>query len=103
MAFGFAGFCAAIAGPLYSSQTNRIIPTQGDGLELSAIAMAVLGGIILEGGKGSIIGTLFGVLTYQFLINLLKLSGLGTYMGTVIKGLLLIVIVTFYEVMRRRS
>ena len=41
MAYGISGLTASLAGPLLSSQTNRITPIQGVGFELSAIAVAV--------------------------------------------------------------
>ena len=97
IAYAVAGFTAALAGPLLSSQTNRITPIQGTGFELSAIAVAVLGGTSLAGGKGTISGTILGALTFQLLLNILTLSGIGTYMEQVLKGLLLILIVVFYQ------
>jgi ribose/xylose/arabinose/galactoside ABC-type transport system permease subunit len=97
-----SGLCAAAAGPLLSSQTNRITPTQGTGYELSAIAIAVLGGTSLDGGKGNIIGTLLGALTYGFLLNILTLSGIGTYMEQVLKGVLLVAIVMIFENINKR-
>ena len=98
MAYGVAGLTAAMAGPLLSSQTNRITPIQGTGFELSAIAVAVLGGTSLIGGKGTIIGTVLGAIMFQLLLNVLTLSGVGTYMEQVLKGFLLIVIVVVYQV-----
>ena len=97
LAFSLSGLFAAMAGPLFSSQTNRITPIQGTGFELSAIAIAVLGGTILAGGKGSILGTVLGAFTFNILLNMLALSGIGTYMEQVLKGVLLIVIVLLYQ------
>ncbi|MGI6114279.1 MAG: ABC transporter permease [Mahellales bacterium] len=102
LAYALSGLCAAAAGPLLSSQTNRITPTQGTGYELSAIAIAVLGGTSLDGGKGNIIGTLLGALTYGFLLNILTLSGIGTYMEQVLKGVLLVAIVMIFENINKR-
>ena len=102
LAFAIAGLCAAMAGPLFSSQTIRVTPIQGVGFELSAIAIVVLGGTTLSGGKGTILGTLIGALTYGFLLNILSLSGIGTYMEQVLKGVLLIVIVIVFQNVRRR-
>ncbi len=98
IAYSISGLTAALAGPLLSSQTNRITPIQGVGFELSAIAVAVLGGTSLIGGKGTVIGTILGALTFQLLLNVLTLSGVGTYMEQVLKGLLLIVIVVVYQI-----
>lgn len=98
IAYAISGLTASLAGPLLSSQTNRITPIQGTGFELSAIAVAVLGGTSLIGGKGTIIGTILGALTFQLLLNILTLSGVGTYMEQVLKGFLLIVIVVVYQI-----
>jgi ribose transport system permease protein len=97
IAYALSGFCAAVAGPLLSSQTNRITPIQGAGYEVSAIAIAVLGGTSLDGGRGKVVGTFLGALTFQFLLNLLTLSGIGTYMEQVLKGILLIAIVMVFQ------
>jgi ribose/xylose/arabinose/galactoside ABC-type transport system permease subunit len=102
--FGLAGFFAAVAGPMYASQTNRVTPLQGVGFELSAIAIAVLGGTSIEGARGSVIGTLIGALIYGFLLNILALSGIGTYMEQVLKGAMLVVIVlAFQKILGRRG
>ncbi len=97
------GLCAAMAGPLLASQTNRIIPTQGAGYELTAIAVAVLGGTTLDGGKGSVVGTLLGALTLGFLLNALSLSKIGTYAELVLKGALIIGIVILLTFVNKRA
>jgi ribose/xylose/arabinose/galactoside ABC-type transport system permease subunit len=97
------GLCAAMAGPLLASQTNRIIPTQGAGYELTAIAIAVLGGTTLDGGKGSVVGTLLGALTFGFLLNALSLSKIGTYAELVLKGALIIGIVILLNYVNKRA
>jgi ribose/xylose/arabinose/galactoside ABC-type transport system permease subunit len=100
--FGCAGLFAAMAGPMFASQTNRVTPIQGAGFELSAIAIAVLGGTALEGARGNVVGTLIGALIYGLLLNILSLSGVGTYMEQVLKGVMLIVIVLAFQNIRRR-
>lgn len=100
LVFGVSGLLAAMAGPLLASQTNRVTPTQGVGMELSAIAIAVLGGTALDGARGTVLGTLTGALIYGFLLNILALSGVGTYMEQVLKGVLLIVIVLVFQKIR---
>jgi ribose transport system permease protein len=97
LVFAVSGFLAAMAGPLLASQTNRITPSQGEGFELAAIAIAVLGGTALDGARGTVIGTLIGALIYGFLLNILALSGVETYMEQVLKGALLIVVVLVFQ------
>jgi ribose transport system permease protein len=97
LVFAISGLLAALAGPLLASQTDRITPTQGVGLELAAIAIAALGGTALDGARGTIAGTLIGALIYGFLLNILALSGVETYTEQVLKGLLLIVVVLVFQ------
>ena len=100
--FMLCGGMAALAGPLLSALVNRTVPTIGAGYEVTAIAIAVLGGTSLDGGKGSILGTLLGVLTLGFLTNALSLSGMGTYVEAVLRGFIIIGIVVIYEFAKRR-
>jgi ribose transport system permease protein len=99
--FGMAGLLAAMAGPMFASQTNRITPTQGVGFELSAITIAVLGGTALDGARGSPLGTLIGALIFGIMLNILSLSGVGSYGEQVLKGALLILIVIVFQNTRR--
>ena len=95
--FTLGGLCAALAGPILGSWTNRITPTIGRGYELSALTIAVLGGTLLTGGKGSLAGTFIAAVVFSFLLNILTLSGIGTYMTELLRGLLLIFIVAIYS------
>jgi ribose transport system permease protein len=97
LVFAMSGLLAGLAGPLLSSQTNRITPTQGVGFELAAIAIAALGGTALDGARGTVIGTLIGALIYGFLLNILSLSGVETYTEQVLKGCLLILVVLVFQ------
>lgn len=101
LVFSICGLCAALAGPMYASQTQRITPILGVGFELSAFVIAVLGGTDLWGGKGSVLGVSIGALIYGFLVNILALSGIGTYIEQVLKGLLLIIVVIVFQNIKR--
>ncbi len=93
LTFLISGLCASLVGPLISGQINRIWPTQGTGYEMAAISIAVLGGNRLTGGDGSVLGTVLAALIFGGLMNLLNLTGVGTYLQDVVKGGLLIVVV----------
>lgn len=103
LAFALSGLFASMAGPFIAAQTNRIGPSVGVGYEMSAIAIVVLGGTSIAGGKGHVIGTFVGAITYGIFLNMLALSGVGTYMEALLRGLLLIVAVIIFQNIRRRS
>lgn len=71
MAYITSGFCAGIGGIAFPAVYTTVMPAQGQGFELYAIAAAVIGGTSLSGGIGSIFGTIIGV----FIISVLR-SGL---------------------------
>ncbi len=71
MAYVTSGVCAGSGGIAFPAVYTTVMPAQGQGFELYAIAAAVIGGTSLSGGVGSIFGTLIGV----FIISVLR-SGL---------------------------
>jgi ribose/xylose/arabinose/galactoside ABC-type transport system permease subunit len=103
IAMTFSGACAAFAGILLAGQTNQVGAKMGHGYELSGIAIAVIGGTALGGGRGSVIGTVLGTFIYQVLLNVLSLSGQGTYAEQVLKGGLLVLIVVVYQVVNNKK
>jgi ribose/xylose/arabinose/galactoside ABC-type transport system permease subunit len=64
---------AAFAGILATSRVGSVQPGQGTGLELQAIAACVIGGLSLNGGRGSVIGIFLGVLLIHTITNVLLL------------------------------
>ncbi len=72
--FTIAGVMSALAGVLTTARLDSGSPNYGAGLELQAIAAAVIGGASLTGGYGSIIATLFGALTVAVVQNGLNLN-----------------------------
>jgi ribose/xylose/arabinose/galactoside ABC-type transport system permease subunit len=101
--FVISGILAAIAGMLITTQIGRAKSDVGSGYEVTAIAIAVLGGTSLEGGRGSILGVLCGMITMGILLNMLALSRMGSYFEMAMKGILVIAVVFVYELARRRS
>ncbi|HUK99842.1 MAG TPA: ABC transporter permease [Nitrospirota bacterium] len=102
-AFAVSGFCSAVAGIFLVGQINEIVPTIGPGYELTGLAIAVFGGTSMRGGTGSILGTAVAVITFELLINILTLSGMGTYMEGMLKGVFLIIIVIVFEKLNKRK
>lgn len=89
-AYTFTGFCCGLAGILMTAKTNAGAPNAGTGYELDAIAAAIIGGTSPSGGKGSIFGTLLGVLIFGIIQNALDILNVSSYIQQVIKGLIII-------------
>ena len=85
-----SGALAAAAGVLLSAQVMSIDPLAGTALELDAIAAVVIGGASLYGGRGSIFGTLVGVLIMVMIRNGLNLLGVNPFwQGSAIGGIII--------------
>ncbi|MGN8115037.1 ABC transporter permease [Labrys sp. 22185] len=95
--YAFSGMLACIAGVLYVAQYRQGKPDAGVGLELDAIAAVVIGGTSLMGGRGSLAGTLVGVLIFGLLTNILQLHNISTNVQLVMKGLIIILTVLLQE------
>lgn len=84
---------AATAGILISCRTATGEPLLGDGYESDAIAATVMGGTILDGGVGTLGGTIIGVLIIGIINNVMNLAQVSTYFQYVVKGLFIFVAV----------
>lgn len=92
-AFILAGFMAAIAAVLMSARLNSGSPNYGVGLELTAIAAAVIGGASLAGGRGDMVATLFGALTVTIVQNGLNLNAVPTSTQNIVLGAIIVIAV----------
>ncbi len=89
-AFGVGGLLAALAGLLELSQAGSLQSTTGTGYELQAIAAAVIGGVSINGGRGSVGGVCLGALLISLIHNALVLWQVSAnYERLVVGGLLL--------------
>ena len=95
--YAISGYLAALASVLYVAQFRQGKPDAGVGLELDAIAAVVIGGTSLMGGKGSVIGTLVGVLIFGFLGNILQLNNIDSNTQLILKGVIIILAVLVQE------
>jgi ribose transport system permease protein len=93
LAFVLAGLTAAIAGVLMAARLNSGSPNYGVGLELAAIAAAVIGGASLAGGHGNIISTMFGAFTVGVVQNGLNLNAVPAAWQNITIGLIIILAV----------
>jgi ribose/xylose/arabinose/galactoside ABC-type transport system permease subunit len=103
VAYMICGGLAAVAGVILASRTGNVQPSLGVAFELDAIAACVIGGADLAGGKGSIQGTLAGVVILQLMNNLLSLWGVQDFWQQVFKGLIIILVILMQSQTRRRN
>lgn len=96
-----SGLLAAAGGLLIASQLASSAPRAAIGLELTVIAAVVLGGTGLAGGKGSLFGTLVGVLILRILDNGLILMNVSSFYQQVASGVVLLLAVGFDQVRSR--
>jgi ribose transport system permease protein len=89
-AFMIAGFAAALGAVLMAARLNSGSPNYGVGLELSAIAAAVIGGASLSGGRGNILNTAIGAMTIVVVQNGLNLNAVPTSAQNVIVGAIIL-------------
>lgn len=88
--YGLAGALAGFAGLLHGAMIWTANPRDMVGLELDVIAAVVLGGASIFGGRGSVAGTVLGVLTLVVITNSLIILGVDTTWQRVVVGLIVI-------------
>ncbi|MBI9048833.1 MAG: ABC transporter permease [Anaerolineaceae bacterium] len=99
--YSISGFCSAVVGLIISSQLVASHPLTGDTYELTAIAAVVLGGTSLDGGRGSIGGTLIGAFVIGVLSDGLVMLGVSSFWQKVIKGAVIVLAVIIDQVQAR--
>jgi erythritol transport system permease protein len=88
-----SGLCAAMVGLVIASQLVAAHPATGETFELNAIAVVVLGGTSLMGGRGTITGTIIGAFVIGVLVNGMVLLGVSEFWQVVIKGTVIVLAV----------
>ncbi|MBQ5394203.1 MAG: ribose ABC transporter permease, partial [Alistipes sp.] len=88
-----AGVLSAVAALIVTARLDSAQPNAGTGYELDSIAAVVIGGTSLNGGKGSIWGTVIGALIIGVLNNGLVLMNVSPFWQQVIKGLVILLAV----------
>ncbi|MBI3542123.1 MAG: ABC transporter permease [Deltaproteobacteria bacterium] len=90
LAYGLSGLFAAIAGICQAAQEQQGDPEAGQGYELTAIAMVVIGGTSLAGGRGGIALTLIGAMTIGYLEKILSINAVGESSRLMLTGLIIV-------------
>jgi len=92
--FIVSGFLAALAGVIFTARTMSASFRTLVGLELDSIAAAIIGGVSLTGGKGTIIGALIGALIVGVINNGMSVLNIGGNTAGIVKGAIIIIAVT---------
>ena len=89
IAFTISGLLASIASLVYSSRVESIDPLQGQGYQIMALGIVVVGGVSMEGGRGTLVGTLMATVLVALVFNVMQLLSLyswyqAMFIGTII-------------------
>ncbi len=103
LAFVICAGLSSLAGVLMVGRIGSGQVTAGEGLQMQPIAAAVLGGASLLGGRGTMVGTLLGVLTMGVLVNGLNIMGAGTEIQKLTTGIVLFLAVALNIWTSKRS
>ncbi len=102
LVYSIAGLLAAVAAIVLSSKNLTAQAGMGVMYELDAIAMAVIGGISLSGGRGSIVGTVIGALIYGVIVSGFTSIQLDAYYQEMVKGAIIVGAVVLDQWRQRR-
>jgi ribose transport system permease protein len=101
--YTLSGLAASLAGIYVASRMGTGDATVGKYFTLDTVTVAVLGGINLFGGRGSLIGIIASLFVLTTLNNILNLTGVDSFYQYVLKGLILLLVVSFYALRGRRG
>ena len=103
MLYVVVGLCCGIAAVMITARTTTGSSTHGTLYELDAIAAVVIGGTLLTGGRGTIVGTVFGVLIFTTLSNVFTQNNLSQSAQSVAKGVIIVLAVLLQQRLARRA
>jgi ribose transport system permease protein len=99
--FVLSSVSAALAGAVLASQLSAGDPNAAKGLELEVVTAIVLGGASLAGGRGTLLGTVLGLVVIQVLNNGLILLDIPSFWQRIAQGILLIAAVSFDQIRQK--
>jgi simple sugar transport system permease protein/ribose transport system permease protein len=89
-----AGLLAALAGLLMTGRLGSVSASQGSGMIFTVSAAAVIGGVSIDGGKGTLFGALCGVLVLGLINNILTLGGVSAqWIQAIYGGIILVALI----------
>jgi ribose/xylose/arabinose/galactoside ABC-type transport system permease subunit len=93
LTYVYSGLMTSVAGLIITSRMNTGSPMVGQYYELDAIASVIIGGTSLFGGRGTLIGTLLGVLILGVVANIMNLLNWASYVQYTIRGVIILIAV----------
>jgi simple sugar transport system permease protein len=100
--FMLASSLAAVAGVIQVARFSSVDALRGEGIELQAVAVTVIGGTLLSGGYGSVIGTMLGAITFGMIQVGLVLAGAPGHFFRTLTGLIVVAAVILNTTVARR-
>lgn len=101
--FMLTSLLAGFAGCISALRLSTAYPISGDGYELEVIAMVVIGGTLLQGGRGSIIGSLIGALILRTMRNGIIFVGIPGLAYQIFIGAIIIFMAIFHSILERTA
>ncbi len=92
-----SGVCCGIAAVMVTAQANAGSSDHGNLYELQAIAAVIIGGTVLTGGRGSIVGSVLGVLVFTSITNLFIVNNLAIEYQLIAQGVIIVVAVLIQQ------
>jgi ribose transport system permease protein len=84
--YALSGLCCGVAAIMLTAQATSAQAAMANLYELDAIAAAIIGGTLLSGGRGTIVGSLLGVVIFATITNLFAINGLSVESQNMVKG-----------------
>ena len=101
LVYALAGVLAAFAGVLGAAKVSSSTPLAGTGYEFDVIAAVIIGGALMEGGKGTVLGSVLGAIFIGVLRNSIVLLGVSPYWQQASSGLVIIVVIMASSLLAR--
>ena len=101
--FVLAGVLATFGGLVLMSRLNSVAVTNGQNYEFDAVIGSIIGGVSLAGGKGRVIGTMFGCIFLITLFNGFSQMGVDPFIQDVLKGVVLVIAITLDVLSNRKK
>lgn len=102
LTYVISGVVAALAGVILSARIATGNPLVGDSYAMDSVAAAVVGGVSMNGGVGTVIGALAGAVIMSLINNVINNMGISPYYQYITKGLVLVVSLMIFQMKRRK-